>query len=78
VVVDCAEAQQIERLRSRNGLDAAAARARLEAQIPLSHKVKLADRVIDNRGSPEATERQVDALVAWLRERAGADSSKNS
>ena len=70
VVVDCEEGQQIERLRRRDGLDEAAARARLGAQIPLSEKVKLADRVIDTRGGLEETQAQVEVLVAWLREEA--------
>jgi len=76
VVVDCGEAEQIARLRSRNGLDEAAALARVRAQMPLSEKVKLADRVIDTRGSLEETEAQVEALVAWLLERSNANSPK--
>ena len=67
VVVDCPEAQQIERLRARNGLDAAAAAARIKAQMPLSEKVKLADRVIDNGGSVLETRALVDSLVEWLK-----------
>ncbi|HVC04875.1 MAG TPA: dephospho-CoA kinase [Candidatus Acidoferrales bacterium] len=52
---------QIQRLRERNGLDDAAARQRLDAQMPIDEKRRRATWVIDNSGDLEATERQVDA-----------------
>jgi dephospho-CoA kinase len=61
---------QIARLCQRDGLDPAAARARLAAQLPLADKVAVADFVIDNAGSREETRDQVDAL--WPRLRADA------
>ena len=70
VVVNCGEAQQIKRFMDRTGMDEAAARARIEAQMPLSEKVKLADRVVDNRGSPPDLAAQAQSLVQWLMERA--------
>jgi dephospho-CoA kinase len=51
---------QIRRLRERNGLDEAAARQRLDAQLPIDEKRRLATWVIDNSGALDATERQVD------------------
>lgn len=51
---------QIRRLRERNGLDEAAARQRLDAQLPIDEKRRRATWVIDNAGDPDATERQVD------------------
>ncbi|MBI1724736.1 MAG: dephospho-CoA kinase [Candidatus Tectomicrobia bacterium] len=70
VVVDSREADQIARLMERNGLDEAAARARVRAQMPLSEKVKYADRVVDNRGALEELEGRAEALADWLLERA--------
>lgn len=55
------ELQRI-RLMTRDGLDAAAADARLAAQLPLEEKVRRATHVVDNAGAPEATRAQVEAL----------------
>jgi len=63
VVVACIPARQIERLISRNGLSEAQARQRISLQMPLEQKLRFADYVIDNSGSLEETETQVDALV---------------
>ena len=70
VVVDCDEAHQIERLLGRAGMDAEAARARIASQMPLAEKVKVAGRVVNNRGSLEDLAAEVDDLVRWLREKA--------
>ncbi|MBW0181809.1 MAG: dephospho-CoA kinase [Vulcanococcus sp.] len=48
-LVDCEPEQQLERLMQRDGLNQAAAQARIHAQWPLERKRELADRVIDNR-----------------------------
>lgn len=66
VVVDCDAQQQLSRLRLRNGMDVNEARRRVDAQMPLSEKVRYADYVIDNRGAVEDTRRQTEALVEWL------------
>ncbi len=71
VVVDCGEDQQIKRFMERTGMDEAAARARIEAQMPLSEKVKLADRVVDNHGNLPDLAAEAESLVQWLMERAG-------
>ena len=75
VVVDCDEDQQVERLRRRNGLDAPAALGRIKAQMPLSEKVKFADRIVDNRGTLRELEAQVAEMALWLREK---DHEKSS
>ena len=49
-LVDCEPEQQLERLMQRDDLSQECARARINAQWPIEHKRKLADRVIDNRG----------------------------
>jgi dephospho-CoA kinase len=54
---------QLERLRERNGLDAAAALQRLAAQIPIDDKRARATWIIDNGASLDATARAVD--VWW-------------
>ena len=51
-VVDCTPEQQLARMMQRDGLTKAEAQARLLAQWPLTRKRDLADRVIDNGGSP--------------------------
>ncbi len=66
VVVFATEEQQIERLMRRDGLDRDAARARLDAQLPIEEKVPNADTVIDNSGSLEDTRHQVEELWARL------------
>ncbi|WP_409345349.1 dephospho-CoA kinase [Paenibacillus sp. MBLB4367] len=51
---------QVQRLMERDGLSLEQAELRLAAQMPIEQKKSLADIVIDNRGSVEDTERQVD------------------
>ena len=48
-LVDCDEAQQLERLMQRDGLSAVEAKARINAQWPLRTKRIQADVVVDNR-----------------------------
>ena len=49
----------------RDGLSREDAQARMDAQMPLDEKARMADYVIDNSGSPEETERQVREV--WRR-----------
>lgn len=64
VVTACEPEEQVRRLISRDGLTDAEARARLAAQWPIAEKVARAGSVIDTGGSHEATNAQVDAIVA--------------
>jgi len=57
LVVAASPETQVARLMARDGLDEAAARARLAAQLPLCDKVAVADVVIDNEGDLEALAR---------------------
>jgi dephospho-CoA kinase len=50
IVVSADSQVQLERSMARDGLDEAAARARLDAQLPLSAKLDAADYVIANDG----------------------------
>ena len=43
--------------------------ARIDAQMPVTEKVKYADVVIENEGTLEELHRQVDALWAQLQRR---------
>jgi dephospho-CoA kinase len=62
-LVDCDEQQQLQRLMARDGLSEADARARIAAQWPMARKRELADRLIDNRRSPEELALQVNQAV---------------
>lgn len=73
ILVTCKPAQQVERLRIRNGLPEEEARLRMATQIPLEEKVPLADWIIDNSGSLEHTRAQVDLLWQELSSRVWAD-----
>ena len=61
-LVDCDVEQQLERLMLRNALSREDAQARIEAQWPLSRKRKLADVVIDNRGTEQNLRDQIQTL----------------
>ena len=62
LVVDVPEAVQLERLLARDGSDEAQARAILAAQATRAERLAVADDVVDNAGSIDATLAQVDAL----------------
>jgi dephospho-CoA kinase len=62
LVVDCTEAQQIERVMRRSGLSEGEVRDILVAQATREQRLALADDVIDNRGPEAALERQVSRL----------------
>lgn len=66
VVCWCRPEQQTARLE-RRGLTREQARARLDAQMPIDEKRKLADDVIDCSKSLEETNRQTEALVNKLK-----------
>ncbi len=73
IVVTCHPEQRIQRFARRLGIPEDAARAevtrRMAAQSPVEEKINAADFVIDNSGSLEATEQQVQRVFAALRER---------
>jgi dephospho-CoA kinase len=73
IVVTCHPEQRIQRFARRMGISEDAARAevtrRMAAQIPDEEKIKAADFVIDNSGSLDATEEQVQRAFATFGER---------
>lgn len=70
VVVWCRPEQQRERLLAR-GMPGEEIEKRIAAQMPLEMKRRLATDQIDCSGSLDETRRQVEALVARLRQLAG-------
>jgi len=63
-VVDCPEHLQLERVRTRSGLDEAQVRAIMATQASREARLAAADDVIDNSTSLEALEQQVASLHA--------------
>lgn len=62
-VVDVDEQQQVHRLMNRDQLSEEMARQRIESQMPLEQKRKLADFIFDNSQSKAHTQEQV---ASWL------------
>lgn len=69
VVVSVPDDVQVARLMARDALTRDQAQARIASQMPLQDKVARAGVVIDNSGSREHTQAQVDDLVRVLRGR---------
>ena len=63
MVVYVPEELQVQRLMSRNHLDADEAAQRMQSQLSIEKKKELADFVIDNSGTIEETKKQVND---WL------------
>lgn len=72
VVVWVDGATQLRRLMARDGAGEADARARIASQLSLDEKARRADWVVDNSGELDFTRRQVDWLLARLRQEASA------
>ncbi len=75
VVVWCEPEQQIERLVTR-GMTREQAEQRIAAQMQLDHKRRMADDEIDCSGSLEETWRQVESLIATLKQLASAAAAR--
>ncbi|MDT0306683.1 dephospho-CoA kinase [Streptomyces sp. DSM 44917] len=71
IVVDAAEETRLERLVRLRGMTEEDARARMAAQAGREERLKIADHVLDNNGTVEDLERQVEELWRELRSRAG-------
>lgn len=70
IVVDCPEDIAVRRLVEQRGMDEADARRRMAAQASRAERRARADIVIDNGGSIEDLERQIDALWTEIQRRA--------
>ena len=71
IVVYVPESVQIRRLMDREGIGEEDALRMIRAQIPIEEKKRMADCLIDNSGSREETERQVDHLWRCLTSKNG-------
>ena len=71
VVVHCSPEEQLQRLMHRDGLTEAAARARIEAQMPAQEKRRFAHYEIDTSGPVERTDQAAAGLAHELRALAG-------
>ncbi|MGJ3243925.1 MAG: dephospho-CoA kinase [Opitutales bacterium] len=65
VCVDCLAVRQLERLADR-GLTPDQAKARMARQLPNAEKVRRADIVLSNNGTPTFLDRQVSRLIERL------------
>jgi dephospho-CoA kinase len=76
VMVTCRPEQKVARFAARQSVSEESARAEVErrqkAQLPDEEKIRAADYVIDNSGSQDETERQVDAVWDELKRLAPA------
>jgi dephospho-CoA kinase len=70
VVVYVDEETQLQRLMRRDGISRDDAMKRIRSQLPIEEKKKLADYVIDNRGTIEQTRKQVEQTWHILQLRA--------
>ena len=66
IVVDCPPEIAVRRLVEQRGMDEADARRRVAAQVGREDRLAHADLVIDNAGSRETLEREVDNAWAWI------------
>ena len=67
IVVSCPQVIQIERLMLRNGLTRQQAMDRINAQMPVEDKVKLADYVIDTSGTIDNSIAQTEIIIQKLK-----------
>lgn len=62
LVVDCSEAQQVERVVARNGLDESEVRAIMSHQLIRQERLRQADDILNNHGNRSALRPQVEQL----------------
>ena len=67
VVVKCDPSKQLQRIKVRNGYTDEEALSRIESQMSLEEKCKLADFVIDNNGTIEQTFHQIDEILREIK-----------
>ncbi len=66
IVVTCDPALQLLRVMNRCGLNAEEARLRIDAQMPATEKIKLADYTIDTSGTYANTREQIERIYRDL------------
>lgn len=78
IVVYAPPEVQLSRIMQRDGIDAAAATARIQSQMSIEQKRRLATYVIDNDGTLENTREQVESVWATILSRTDVDPSLSS
>lgn len=73
VLVYASPSVQLKRLMARDGIDKNAAQARIDSQMPIDEKRKLATYLIDNDGDFENTREQVQQVWRTIRSRAKSE-----
>jgi dephospho-CoA kinase len=63
ILVYVDEETQLKRLMKRNDLSEKDAKLRISSQLPLKEKIRLSDEVINNNGSIEETQTQLQQLI---------------
>ncbi len=71
IVVVAEDAVRIARIRARDGVDEAAARARIASQISQREQATRGDFVLDNGGTVSELHTQIDRLLSRIREGMG-------
>jgi len=66
VVVYAGKEMQLKRLMARDGMSRDEAQRRIDSQLPLREKIKLADFVIRNEGSLKKTKEEVEKVFKIL------------
>ena len=66
IVVDLEPEVAVERLVSQRGMDEADARARIARQVSREERLGFADFVVDNGGTAEDLEAEVDRAWEWI------------
>lgn len=66
IVVSASRDTQVKRLISRDGVSREEAEGRVDCQLPLSEKLKVADYIIENEGSFDNTREEVEKVYQVL------------
>ncbi|KIM86423.1 hypothetical protein PILCRDRAFT_4918 [Piloderma croceum F 1598] len=71
VLVYCPPDAQLQRLMKRDNSSREDASSRISSQLPITEKVEYADHIIDNSGSHEDLERQVNSFLVKVDKEVG-------
>ncbi|MDH5160430.1 dephospho-CoA kinase [Heyndrickxia oleronia] len=67
ILVYVEQSIQLQRLMDRNHFTKAEAMARIQSQMPLEEKIEKSDAVINNNGTIDETEQQLDEIITkWF------------
>jgi dephospho-CoA kinase len=78
LVVDVDTELAVDRVVKHRGMDADDVRARISRQSTREQRIAIADRIIDNSGSVEELERQVEGAWQWAQQLQAAEPGAGS